>query len=112
MMNASFPSTRLDETEKNSPPHLLSKADFLRAVDTRAGDLTAGFTTGDIKTVYMSCSYNTWKRTFGEPRNIQERHAIQTWEQPCSDGLIYCVGHFVDDSHAGQRVILTRVCRF
>jgi len=112
MMNASFPRILLDKAEENPPPHLLSKADFLRAVVTLAGNLTAEFTTGDIETVYMSCSYNNWKQTFGEPRNIQEHHAIRTWEQPCRDGAVHCVGHFVDDPHDGQRVILTRICLF
>ena len=112
MMNASFPSILIDEAEKNSPPDLLSKAEFLHAVGTVAGNLTAEFTTGDMETFCMSCSYDTWKQTFGEPRDIQEHHFVRAWEQPCSDGVVHCVGHFVDDPHDIKWVILTRICLF
>ncbi len=123
-MNASFPSILLDEAEKN-PPHVLSKADFLHAVETLAGNLTAEFTTGgtllseqssclhDMENVFVACPFDTWKQTFGEPRGVVAcQSAIQAWEQPCSDGVVHCVGYFVDDPHDGQCVVLTRVCLF
>jgi hypothetical protein len=37
---------------------------------------------------------------------------VQAWEQRCSDGVVRCVGYFVDDPHDGQWVFLTRVCLF
>jgi hypothetical protein len=112
MMNASFPSILLDEAEEHPPHDLLSKADFLHAVETLAGNLAAEFTAGDMESIFVACPYDTWKQTFGEPRGIQERHGIQAWEQPCSDGLVHCVGYFEDVPHDGQRVILTRICLF
>ena len=118
MMNASFPRILLDEAEKNSPPHLLSKADFLHAVKTLAGKLTAEFTTDDMENVSVACPYDTWKQTFGELRDLREYRGIvvdppiEVWEQPCNDGTVHCVGYFVDDPHDGQCVVLRRVCLF
>ena len=123
-MNASFPSILFDEAEKNSSPDLFSKADFLHAVETLAGNSTSEFTTGDtlfseqssclhdMENVFVACPFDTWKQTFGKPQDVQDHHAIQAWEQPCSDGVVHCVGNLVDDPHDGQRVVLTRVCLF
>ncbi len=123
-MDPFYPCILLDElhpirstAEENLPHDLLSKADFLHAVETLAGNLTSEFTAGDMETFFATCPYDTWKQTFGEPRGIQEHRvacqsAVQAWEQPCSDGLVHCVGHFVDDPHRGQCVVLTRVCLF
>ncbi len=117
-MYASFPRTPLDGAEENPPHHLLSKADFVHAVDTLAGNSAAEFLTGDLESVFMSCSYDTWKQTFGEPQDIQEHHlvacqsAVQAWEQPCSDGMVHCVGYFLDEPRDSQCVVVTRVCLF
>jgi hypothetical protein len=123
-MNAFYPCILLDElypilpsaVEKNPPHDLLSKADFVHGVETLVGKLEeprfANFLTDDLEAVFVACPDDTWKRTFGEPRGIQEHHAIQAWEQPCNDGVVHCVGYFVDDFNDGKWVILTRVCLF
>ncbi len=105
------------ESEGSERKNLLSKTDFLHVVEMMAGDLTAAFDADDLQTVYMSCPYDTWKQTFGEPRDIQKYHVashspVRAWEQLCSDGVVHCVGHFVGEPQDGQRIILTRVCLF
>ncbi len=123
-MNAFYPCILLDELYPIMPSAVeenlrLSKADFVHAVETLAGELDKPqFLTDDLESVFVACPFDTWKQTFGEPRNIEEHHAvachsaIQAWEQPCSDGVAHCVGCFVDDPHDGQCVVLTRVCLF
>ncbi|MGO9113463.1 MAG: hypothetical protein ACLP9L_29890 [Thermoguttaceae bacterium] len=116
-MNASFPTLLLDEAEKNLPHDLLSKADFLYAAKTLAGNLSkpslAGPGTNDMETVFVACPFDAWKQTFGEPRGVVAcQSAIQAWEQRCSDGVVHCVGYLLDDPHDGQCVVLTRVCLF
>ncbi|MEI8375726.1 MAG: hypothetical protein WCJ35_23130 [Planctomycetota bacterium] len=115
-MNASFPSILLDEAVENSPHDLLSKADFVHAVETLAGDLSkhaiAASGIDDMESVYSTCPYDTWKQTFGRVRDIQEHHSVQTWEQPCSDGVVHCIGYFVDDPDDRKWVIVTRICLF
>ena len=108
--------------EDNPPRGLRSKADFLHAVETVAGDLSkpglAGPGADDMETIFVACPCDTWKQAFGELRDIQAHHvvachlAVQAWEQPCSDGTVHCVGYFVDDPQEGQWVVLTRVCLF
>ena len=81
-----------------------------------AGD--AGADSYDMASVLLSCPYDTWKQTFGEPQDIQKYRGVEPdphvegWEQPCSDGVVRCVGHFVDDPHDGKWVVLMRVCLF
>ena len=122
-MNAFYPCI-LDElypimpsaVEENLP---LSKADFVHAVEALAGELDKPrFLTDDLEAVFVTCPYDTWKQTFGEPRGIQEHRvlachsAVEAWVQPCSDGVVHCVGYFVNDPYDGKWVILTRVCLF
>ena len=109
-------------TEAGPPHDLLTKADFLHAVESLAGQSSkpgrAALDTDDMETVCMSCPYSTWEKTFGEPRDFREYRGIvsdppvEVWEQPCSDGAVRCVGYFVDDPRDGPCVILTRVCLF
>ena len=115
-MNAFSPSIVLDAAE-GSPPHdLLSKAEFLCAIEMLAEELDkprlATFLTDDLEAVFVACPFDTWKQMFGEPLDIQEHHSVQAWEQPCSDGVVHCIGYFIDDPHDGKWVILTRVCLF
>ena len=125
-MDAFFPCILLDEmhpmpstAEENPPLDLLSRADFVHAVGTLAGELDKPqFLTDDLEAVFVACPYDTWKQTFGELRDIQEHHvlachsAVEAWEQPCRDGVVHCVGYFVDDPLDGKWVFLTRVCLF
>ena len=103
--------------EENPPHDLLSMADFLLAVEMLGGEPSKPVL-GDVLAVFVVCPYDTWKQTFGEPRDIQECRGVvsyppvDVWEQACSEGVVHCVGHIVDDPHNGQRVILTRVCLF
>jgi hypothetical protein len=113
---------RMPAAEENPSRELLTKADFLHAVEMVAGDLSkpapAGSGSDGVEAVFVACSYDTWRRTFGEPRGFREYQGVisappvEVWEQPCSDGVVHCVGYFVDDPYEGQRVILTRVCLF
>ena len=101
---------------------LLSKADFVHAVQTLAVSSSKagpGESAPDgLGHVLVACAQDTWKQAFGEPRKIQEYRGavsdppVEVWEQPCSDGVVHCVGYFVDDPHDGQRVVLARVCLF
>ena len=112
-MNASSPSILLEEAEGNPTHDPLSKVDFLCAVETLADmPQRAEFLTDDLEAVFVACPYDTWKETFGEPRDIREHHTVQAWEQPCSDAVIHCVGYFVDDPDDGKWVVVTRVCLF
>ena len=128
-MNASFPCTLLDElhripsaAEGNRSHEILSKADFLHAVEMLAGKLTrpglGEFDGDDMEAIFVACPYNTWKEIFGELpgfrecRGVVSHPPVEVWEQPCSDGVVHCVGYCVDDPHDGQSVILTRVCLF
>ncbi|MGD0899061.1 MAG: hypothetical protein ABR915_14575 [Thermoguttaceae bacterium] len=117
-----FPGSMPSAAGENPPHDLRTKADFVRAVEALAGDFSRrAFAESDIydmKAVFVLCPYNTWKQTFGEPRDVEEYHvaachrAVRMWEQPCSDGVVRCVGYFVDDPHDGRWVVLTRVCLF
>jgi hypothetical protein len=111
-MNASSackaPCILLDEVMEEGLP--LNKYDFVHAVETLAGDVRKP--ADDLEEVYLTCPYDIWKQVFGEPRNIQEHHSVQVWSQPCSDGVVHCVGSIVDDPCDGKVVILMRVCLF
>jgi len=117
-MAATASTPRQDNTPRQG---LLSRADFIHAVETVAGELGKPGLAGpaeDMESVFVACPCDTWKQAFGELRDIQEHHvtachlAVQDWEQPCSDGIVHCVGYFVDDPREGQWVVLTRVCLF
>ncbi len=103
--------------EENLPHDLLSNADFLNAVEMLSGEPSKPGL-GDTLAVFVACSRDTWKQTFGEPQDIHEYRGVvayppvEVWEQPCSDGVVHCVGHIVGDPRNGQRVILIRVCLF
>ena len=114
-MNASLartsPCILIDEATEDCLP--LSKTDFVHAVETLAADVSKpALGVDDMESVYLTCPYDTWIQTFGEPQDIQEHHSVQAWEQPCSDGVVHCVGCFMDDPNDGKWVILTRVCLF
>jgi hypothetical protein len=111
------PSLLPSAAEENPPHDLLSMADFLRTVGMLGRELSKPVL-GDVLAAFVVCSYDTWKQTFGEPRDIQECRGVvscppvDVWEQACSEGVVHCVGHILDDPHNGQMVILTRVCLF
>lgn len=106
----------------NPSQHRLSKVDFLRAVATCTSESNkprlAEFEAGGVESILMFCPYSTWVQAFGEPRDVREHRlsvcqsAIQLWEQPCSDGIVHCLGHFINGSSDDPTVVLTRVCNF
>ena len=114
MLHHSFTTSAAAE---NTPHDLLSKADFLHAVEDMSNGLVRS-EIEDMEAVSLACHYGTWKHVFGEPRNVQEyrggvsQPSVEVWEQPCSDGTVHCVGYFVNDPQDGQCVVLTRVCLF
>jgi hypothetical protein len=116
-LQGSFMSVGADANRSHD---LLSKADFLHAVATvtEGSGTPAGSGGEDMEAVFVTCPYDTWKQAFGEPRDFREYRGIvsdppvEVWEQPCSDGMVRCVGYLVNDPHHGPWVIVTRVCLF
>ena len=104
---------------EETPPHrLFSKADFFHAIEMLAGEPGVAEFVDDMEAVVVAWPLDAWKQAFGEPRNLRIYRGIvsdpplEVWEQRCSDGVVHCVGYFVDDPHDGQRVVVTRVCLF
>lgn len=64
----------------------------------------------------VSCPYEVWERFFGEPEAAVQyeddllAEPLQMWQQPCSDGLVECIGHLFDRPRQGRWVIVARIC--
>jgi hypothetical protein len=100
-----------------------SKTDFLRILQllgTRPANSYYDFhleTCGirEVHAVFLSCSHEVWKQAIGEPQGVVSyNHAmtnmpLQSWEHPCADGLVKCVGHLFQRSSGIPWVIVARV---
>lgn len=103
-----------------------STADFLRTLrradaEKGNGDLASASVIGlqsDIQGQHLSCSRVDWERRFGPPKNVLDHDAalarltIQTWDQPCTDGHVLCVGHLYQGRTGDSWVVLFRTCPF
>lgn len=71
----------------------------------------------DIQGIHLSCSRVEWEQRFGPPVNVLDHDAaharltIQTWDQPCIDGYVLCVGHLHRGLAGDSWVVLIRTYR-
>ena len=77
-MNASFPSILLDRGGRESASRSPQQGRFSPCRRDAGWGLgkPAEFGIDDMEAVFLACPYDTWKQTFGEPRDIQEHHAL------------------------------------
>jgi hypothetical protein len=70
----------------------------------------------DVEDAFLSCSRSDWERRFGPPINVLDHGGalahleIQTWDQPCTDGNVVCVGHLCRGRAGASWVVLVRTC--
>jgi hypothetical protein len=103
-----------------------SRSDFLRTLGQLGARPGAGHCrcgaegrkTRDIHHVYLRCRYDQWVEAFGEPEMIfpkfdaAVRTAIHSWQHPCVDGPVTCIGHMLEDPSGIREVIVVRVSFF
>jgi hypothetical protein len=100
-----------------------SKADFTQALRILGARVLRGYFSYDaceaksveVLPTFLSCPLAEWTRVFGRPENTADHTDLatnmhtQTWQQPCQDGTIFCIGNLFDRHPGGSWVILSRV---
>ncbi len=116
--------TALCEEPGGSSTFPQSRADFLDALWLLAAELAnLGSTsmppsdeTCRVWRVFVSCPFTTWQQTFGDPQAVTHyehdsiRYPVAVWQHQCSDGLVKCVGHILQEPRQQRRIVVARVC--
>ena len=70
----------------------------------------------DIQHIYLRCHYDRWLEAFGEPATVfpgldwTAAATVRTWQQPCVDGPVLCIGYWFEQPVGVRWVIVVRVC--
>lgn len=98
----------------------LCRHDFLKALrllGTRRNDRRLRCADGArlMLPVHVSCSYQQWVATIGEPEDVKEfqtpsmHMAVAVWKQSCADGPVTCIGHLFQRPDGERWVTVVRV---